>query len=612
MAGFMSGFGQGMSQLPDLMDRKAEREQEMEFKRLTMARQKILDDQKATGDVIAELNSSIDLTPPEQLGQRINLTLADIEQRTGDPIPAAVKSLFKNDPKGAVKTMAELYSQKPFGMAELGKTLSNPRVVAGIMDAMNRKNAATEAAASFSEALPTVGQGGGSVDSAQAIQAALEGAKKASPSTPGFKERISFLEKRLDQLQREREFGLTNPMALRGRMHGVNVDQASPAAMQFLQNQTLQEGATQAGAVEGAQTAARRRATALPLDAAREIQQPLGTTYGDIEAGSTTSGVTPQLLDRLRQVESGGDTFAVNKQSGAMGPYQFMPATVADMHKRGIVFNPFVEEEARAAAGRYLSQLQKENGGDMRKALKAYGGFVTKDPTAYVNKVLGSGSGTAPAQPSLVPPTEADQAQRKDQAVEVGKEFREFQKSSIAAASKVRNAETLSHYLDQVNTGTFAGSVLQLQKLAAAAGFDIPKSADYAEAAKTLSLKMAQEMRDPSQGAGSPGAISNYEQQTFQEMVAGIDKLPGANKLIIDGYKNNQKRTIEIAKLQREYVQSNGGRIDDGIYRVAEEYRAANPLFTPEQVEAVRASAVKPKGKVRAIPKGWSVEEIKE
>jgi len=108
--------------------------------------------------------------------------------------------------------------------------------------------------------------------------------------------------------------------------------------------------------------------------------------------------VTDDLLDRLRQVESGGDTFAINKKTKAMGPYQFMPDTVQMLHKQGMKFNPFDEKEAREAARTYLGQLVERRGGDINLALKDYGGFVTKDPTQYVQKVTG---GTA-AQPATM------------------------------------------------------------------------------------------------------------------------------------------------------------------------------------------------------------------
>ena len=103
-----------------------------------------------------------------------------------------------------------------------------------------------------------------------------------------------------------------------------------------------------------------------------------------------TYGTPSKILDNLMQVESSGNEHAINKQTKAMGPYQFMPETVAEMHKRGVKFNAFDKREARAAADYYINYLAQQNGGDYRKALAAYGGFKSADPTAYVNKVVGS------------------------------------------------------------------------------------------------------------------------------------------------------------------------------------------------------------------------------
>jgi hypothetical protein len=93
------------------------------------------------------------------------------------------------------------------------------------------------------------------------------------------------------------------------------------------------------------------------------------------------------LLDSLKKVESDKDPYALNKQSKAMGAYQFMPETVQMLHKQGMEFNPFNEKQAREAARTYLGQLVDRNGGDVDKALAQYGGFITKNPAEYVGKV---------------------------------------------------------------------------------------------------------------------------------------------------------------------------------------------------------------------------------
>jgi len=97
--------------------------------------------------------------------------------------------------------------------------------------------------------------------------------------------------------------------------------------------------------------------------------------------------VTDQLLDAVKAVESGGNPRAVNKESGAMGAYQFMPSTVKSLQNQGVKFDPFNEPQAREAARGYLQTLLDKNDGNVDKALAQYGGFVTKDPSGYISKV---------------------------------------------------------------------------------------------------------------------------------------------------------------------------------------------------------------------------------
>ena len=129
------------------------------------------------------------------------------------------------------------------------------------------------------------------------------------------------------------------------------------------------------------------------------------------------SGTPAALLDNLKGVESSGNPFAVNAQSGAMGAYQFMPATAAAMNKAGIKFNPFDEQESRAAADSYIQTLVKQNGGDYNKAMAQYGGFKTADPTSYLKKVMngvntGAQVGPSTASPGIPLQTEAGKTEQ--------------------------------------------------------------------------------------------------------------------------------------------------------------------------------------------------------
>jgi hypothetical protein len=113
---------------------------------------------------------------------------------------------------------------------------------------------------------------------------------------------------------------------------------------------------------------------------------------------SQSYGTSPDILDRLKQTESGGNQYALNSQTKAMGAYQFTPETLVDMHKRGIRFDPLDPVQSRNAADYYVQQLTAQNGGDINKALATYGGFKTKDPTAYVQKINPQVAPPVPAQ----------------------------------------------------------------------------------------------------------------------------------------------------------------------------------------------------------------------
>lgn len=115
------------------------------------------------------------------------------------------------------------------------------------------------------------------------------------------------------------------------------------------------------------------------------------------------SKIPEALLDNLRRTESEKDDLALNKESNAMGAYQFLPKTVQMMHKQGIKFNPFDEKEARGAARTYLERLLEQNNGDLNKAVAQYGGFVKQDPTSYVNKVMKGIDLSKPEQSTIEP-----------------------------------------------------------------------------------------------------------------------------------------------------------------------------------------------------------------
>jgi soluble lytic murein transglycosylase-like protein len=127
-------------------------------------------------------------------------------------------------------------------------------------------------------------------------------------------------------------------------------------------------------------------------------------------------GTPLALIDNLVQTESSGNPQAIGPiipgtTERAQGLGQFLPSTTAMLKKQGFEFNPLDASPAGQAKQRdaidfYTQQLLKQHGGDYPKAIAAYGGFKTKDPSAYVAKILkGTGLDKAPASTPQVQQT---------------------------------------------------------------------------------------------------------------------------------------------------------------------------------------------------------------
>jgi hypothetical protein len=102
---------------------------------------------------------------------------------------------------------------------------------------------------------------------------------------------------------------------------------------------------------------------------------------------SPQGAFTEQEIDNLVKTESSKNPYAINKETKAMGYGQFTPETLSTLHKQGIKFDPFDEAQSRNAIKTYLGNLVEQTG-SKEKALAAYGGFKTKDPSQYINKIL--------------------------------------------------------------------------------------------------------------------------------------------------------------------------------------------------------------------------------
>jgi hypothetical protein len=178
--------------------------------------------------------------------------------------------------------------------------------------------------------------------------------------------------------------------------------------------------------------------------------------------------------------------------------------------------------------------------------------------------------------------TNVNMSQEKEQAKVVGKEFGQqyvdLQKSGVEAQNKINRFDRLNQLLEGVNTGKFTPIGVEVAKAAQSLGFSIDANLQNKEAASALSGEMALQLRNPSGGAGMPGAMSDKDREFLQQMTPGLATTAAGRKMMSDTVKKLAKRDIEVAKMARDYRKKTGS-LDEGFYDELQTFSAKNPLF---------------------------------
>lgn len=167
------------------------------------------------------------------------------------------------------------------------------------------------------------------------------------------------------------------------------------------------------------------------------------------------------------------------------------------------------------------------------------------------------------------------------------------------ANGKIATLNRLETLLSDPSVKTGAGAQLALQAARIAKGaFGIDtEGLGPAEAINAISNQFALELRNPSGGAGMPGALSDKDREFLMSLTPGLERTPEGNKLIIDYMKRLAKRDIEIEGLRRDYIKQNK-RLDDGFYEKLADFSEKNPLFPEAEKAPAKATAAPAAGHV--------------
>lgn len=298
------------------------------------------------------------------------------------------------------------------------------------------------------------------------------------------------------------------------------------------------------------------------LPAAYAQMQP---TYGAGDEGPTMTPGDPQALQRYAMLPNSPFADEILKQ-------QLLP-------KQQEAFTLSPGQVRVGANGQILAQLpQKADKTSVEQMLDAAGITDPQVRQAYVTQALQKSVTHAPAPSAIV-----NMKQETEEAKKVGgffgEEYGNVLKAGTSAQSKLNRYNRLGELLADVDTGKFTGAGLEVAKAARSLGFNVSDKVGNLEAAQALSGEIALELRNPSGGAGMPGAMSDADRQFLQNMVPGLQTTPQGRTLMLDTAKRLAQRDIDVARLAREYRRRNG-QIDEGFYEELARYSEANPLFS--------------------------------
>lgn len=157
--------------------------------------------------------------------------------------------------------------------------------------------------------------------------------------------------------------------------------------------------------------------------------------------------------------------------------------------------------------------------------------------------------------------------------------FIETQVAGKAAVKGLQQADRMEQLLNDVDTGKLTPVGMEVSGYLRSIGVPVDAKLGNKQAAEALASNIALENRNPSGGAGMPGAMSDGDRKFLQNMGPNLAQTPEGRKLIVETKRKILQRDQEVAQLARDYRKRNNGKIDDGFLQELQDFSNKNPLF---------------------------------
>jgi len=188
-----------------------------------------------------------------------------------------------------------------------------------------------------------------------------------------------------------------------------------------------------------------------------------------------------------------------------------------------------------------------------------------------------------------VNPTEAEKAFDVDAAKGFVKDADTFRQSWSNAKRMNGMLDTLDElYKDpNVTSGGLAENITGLKGIAASLNIDI-KGKGSEDAIRSITNRFALELRNPSGGAGMPGAMSDSDRNFLASIPPSLANTKEGRALIAMTMRAVNNRDIQVAQLAQVYQEQNNGRLDIKFQKSLREWSDKNPLMSEDAKNAMK------------------------
>jgi len=367
---------------------------------------------------------------------------------------------------------------------------------------------------------------------------------------------------------------------------------ASPGAGNDSQlpQQALADGAAQGDA--GPTIGNAQRLTQLQAQAPQQMPQQRSGQFpfslNDLAALKTMGG--PDLLDMFKYANDGakkeGGAYYTNPMTGQTTYMPKLPEGATMTQDGRVIGLPGAAQTNAAYKGAETSATE---------GAKAQYDFVdifdptTKQMVKVPKARLAQGGGQmnfgGPAGLAVSQQNPADALYENENAKAAAGQYQALQSAAMKAPGQIAKYKQLDTLLANHDGGKLSPLGMDIAQLGNSLGLKIDKNLPNKEAATALTNELALALRDPSNGGGMPGAMSDADRQFLMSSVPNMTQSTQGRRQMVQMYTGVLQRNQDVAGMARKW-QQRYGRLDavnpatgKSFQDNLQDWAERNPLF---------------------------------